>query len=78
MVCLLAQNIKLWDTLWLISLVGYYIFSFRVASLIVLIFKLPPASAAIILMEQKKSKVFNESPRICKKQCTESFKLQDT
>ncbi|CAH1957689.1 unnamed protein product [Acanthoscelides obtectus] len=47
-----SKVIRLWDKFWLICLACYYITSFRVASKIVSSYKLPPASAAIIAIEQ--------------------------
>ncbi|CAG9817443.1 unnamed protein product [Phaedon cochleariae] len=47
-----SSTYRMWDALWLLSVLGYYGFSFRLASFIVTAFKLPPASAAIVLLEQ--------------------------
>ncbi|KAJ8918846.1 hypothetical protein NQ315_011133 [Exocentrus adspersus] len=47
-----SVNIKIWDTICLLPLPGYYVLSFRLAASIVAIFRLPQATAAIILVEQ--------------------------
>ncbi|KAJ8977195.1 hypothetical protein NQ317_009429 [Molorchus minor] len=45
-------NIRIWDSIWLLLVIGYYIFSFYITSKIVAVYQLGPSSAAIILLEQ--------------------------
>lgn len=47
-----ANNVQIWDAVWLLPMPGYYVLTFRIAALIVTKFQLSPASAAIVLLEQ--------------------------
>lgn len=48
----LANNVQIWDVMWLLPLPAYYVLTFRTAALIATKFQLSPASAAIVLLEQ--------------------------
>ncbi|XP_066247777.1 sterol O-acyltransferase 1 [Euwallacea similis] len=45
-------KIQLWDAVWLIGLITYYIFQFQVVSITVAYLKLPIGSSAIVCLEQ--------------------------
>ncbi|RZC42580.1 sterol O-acyltransferase 1, partial [Asbolus verrucosus] len=46
------KQVHIWDLLWLVILVGYYVCSFQTAGYVVTVFELPPASSAIVVFEQ--------------------------
>lgn len=47
-----AQNVKIWDSLWMLSILGYYVLQFRMVSILVRHFDLPIASSSILCLEQ--------------------------
>nr|XP_023025138.1 sterol O-acyltransferase 1-like isoform X1 [Leptinotarsa decemlineata] len=47
-----ADELRMWNNVWAIILVGYFVVSFWLSSYIVSTYQLPPASASIVLLEQ--------------------------
>ncbi|XP_050304788.1 sterol O-acyltransferase 1 [Anthonomus grandis grandis] len=47
-----AQNKRVWDTVWLVALIAYYILQFRVSSVMVWKLELAIVSSAIVCLEQ--------------------------